>query len=65
MTERRRLVLRAERLTDLTNDDLRDVAGGVSRLACVATVPVVNCAITDLGVTLCGCLTDLCTLDVC
>ena len=61
---RRRLVLRAERLGELTAEELRGVAGGdVSKLACVSAP--VNCQVSDMVLSLCGCFTGYCSIDVC
>ena len=61
--ERRTLVLRGERLSELTTDELRAVAGGeVSKLACV-TIPADF--VSDFVMSLCGCLTNYCSIDVC
>jgi len=58
------LTLRAERLAELTSDELRGVAGGdVSKLACVSAP--VNCQISDQIMSLCGCFTGYCSIDVC
>jgi hypothetical protein len=71
--ERRRLSLAAERLTELTTDDLRDVDGGAywSAPNCVTTATA--CRISEmLRYTLCLCVTgshcdytSFCSADVC
>lgn len=60
---RRTLVLRGERLSELTTEELQAVAGGeVSKLACISVH--VNC-VSDMVISLCGCLTNYCSIDVC
>lgn len=60
----RSLVLRREALTALTSDELHAVAG-----AELATMPCVTgpdtCAVSRRVISLCGCLTEYCSIDVC
>ena len=62
---KRTLTLRTERLTDLTAADLAAVAGGeVSGLLCKYSDRLANCP-SDMVMSLCGCLTSYCSIDVC
>ena len=62
---RRTLTLKAERLAELTTGDLRAVRGGdVSKLACVTDVAA-TCRPSDIAISLCGCFTEYCSIDVC
>lgn len=60
----RSLVLRREALTALTSGELTAVAG-----AELATLPCVTgpdtCAVSRQFISLCGCLTDYCSIDIC
>jgi len=51
----RKLTLKTERLTELDTDDLRDVAGGASGTTCISRQII----------SLCGCFTEYCSIDVC
>ncbi|HVF03441.1 MAG TPA: hypothetical protein VNA20_01245 [Frankiaceae bacterium] len=63
---RRTLTLRTERLTELAGDDLRAVHGGeVSKLACPSEYVNTCTAPSRQFVSLCGCFTDYCSIDVC
>jgi hypothetical protein len=57
----RRLALRKETLAELTGDQLRGVAAA-SGASCVV---VCTAQISDWVISLCGCLTDYCSIDVC
>lgn len=61
---KRALTLRKEHLAELTSADLRDVAGAER-----ATMPCVTgpdtCAVSRAFLSLCGCLSDYCSIDVC
>ncbi len=63
MKERRTLTLRAEYLSALTTDELRDVNGGATPL-CVSEM-LAACRTLDWVITLCGYLTEYCSIDVC
>lgn len=61
---RRALVLRKETLAALAEDDLRDLAGaGPATMPCV-TGPD-TCAVSRKVISLCGCFTEYCSIDVC
>lgn len=51
----RKLTLKAEHLAELGTDDLRSVAGAVSGTTCIS----------NQIISLCGCFTDYCSIDVC
>lgn len=58
---KRTLRLRTERLSELSENDLRAVEGGIAKtLDCVNPPRPSNYVIS-----LCGCLTSYCSIDVC
>ncbi len=62
---KRTLALKAEHLTELSSDDLVGVAGGdASGVTCVTRVAAV-CQPSDYFISLCGCFTHYCSIDVC
>jgi hypothetical protein len=61
---RRRLALNAERLTELTYDELGAVNGGGSLYdlgPCVGVRETIKCTLDTLGASLCHCGTEYCT----
>lgn len=54
---KRTLILKKERLVALDDDELREVAGGATPL-CVGNL-------SDPFITLCGCLTNICSINAC
>lgn len=63
---RRTLTLKSERLSELSNDELTAVAGGISKLACIVSEGnLTTCRISDQAISLCGCFTGYCSIDVC
>lgn len=66
MDTRRTLTLKSERLTELSSAELAGVAGGTSERACVVSEHnLTTCRISDQVISLCGCLTGYCSIDVC
>ena len=61
MAVRRTLTLRRELLTELTPDELGAVPGAGTGKVCV-TGP---CDVSVIVGSLCGCLTNYCSIDVC
>lgn len=60
----RTLRLRTERLADLTTDELSGVNGGIPATPlCVTTAAL--CRLSDVALSLCGCLTQYCSINVC
>ena len=64
MPIRRTLTLRAERLTELGTAELADVVGGAATKLCLSEM-VDNCYSSDYIQTLCGCLTQYCSVNAC
>ncbi len=64
---KRTLSLKAERLTDLSATDLTAVAGAeATGLPCKLTVTGgYVCQPSDYVMSLCGCMTSYCSIDVC
>ena len=60
---KRSLVLRREALSPLTAVELHAVNGAEATMPCV-TGPN-TCAVSRQFISLCGCLTDYCSVDVC
>lgn len=60
---RRTLTLRTERLAELTPDDLAVVVGAEASGPQCATNAA--CAASRMVISLCGCLTGYCSIDVC
>lgn len=63
---KRTLSLKAERLTDLTADELTAAVAGaeISGLAC--KLSVAGCQpVSQVVMSACGCLTSYCSIDVC
>ncbi len=59
---KRTLTLKTERLAELTADELAGVAGAdASGQTCVAAL----CRPSDVAISLCGCLTHYCSIDIC
>lgn len=58
MKRERWLTLRAERLAELTSDELRGVAGGDVTEGCLTRIR--ECQPSNYAASLCGCLTDYC-----
>ncbi len=63
----RTLSLKTERLAELTPAELTAVAGGeISGLVCKLSDAVAACQQpSDWIMSLCGCLTNYCSIDVC
>jgi hypothetical protein len=61
---KRTLTLKAERLVELTAEELHDVAGAQNTPLCVTTAT--SCADPRRPfMTLCGCLTSYCSVNSC
>ena len=60
---KRRLHLQRESLTQLTAGEMLAVNGAEATMPCV-TGPD-TCAVSRAFISLCGCLTDYCSIDVC
>ena len=65
MPDRRTLVLRTERLTELGTAELADVVGGQAATKLCLSEMVDNCYSSDYVATLCGCLTQYCSVNAC
>lgn len=65
MARVRKLTLKTERLAELGADDLRDVVGADASAAACATKVAAACKLSDQVISLCGCLTGYCSIDVC
>jgi hypothetical protein len=61
----RKLRLSTERLTELTPDELRGVAGGDPLSNRVCATGANTCGVSDWFISMCGCLTNYCSIDVC
>lgn len=64
MNERRTLTLRTERLTDLTPHELRVVNGAAPDRE-TSYVSGRLCYLSDAVLSLCGCLSEYCSIEVC
>lgn len=67
---KRTLRLSAERLGDLSSDELRAVQGGDATLpVCLSAKTCMsdclNCRVSEIVMSLCGCLTSYCSFDRC
>lgn len=64
---KRTLTLKKESLSTLTEDELGDVAGGQAATlkTCIALTEWSRCGLSDFAMSLCGCLTSYCSIDVC
>ena len=61
---KRALTLRKEHLAELTTAELRAVAGAERGTMPCVTGPD-TCAVSRAAISLCGCLSDWCSIDVC
>ncbi len=57
---KRTLTLKKEHLAELTSDELRAVNG-----AEIQATPLCLTKVSDLFISVCGCLTNYCSIDVC
>lgn len=59
----RKLTLKSERLAELDTDELGRVVGGQSELLCLTRDD--RCGVSRQAITLCDCLTQICSIDIC